>query len=85
MLDKMKIKNTALRGVLSVQHSIPGKCSKPCSKCASALLLAFTRHGRGKMLRIEYTNEEGEVVRETLSKVCRTSKPSGGNKPWTFK
>jgi hypothetical protein len=85
MLRDMYRKKRAVRGVVSVQHSVQGKCSKPCTECANALLLAFTRHGRGKMLRVEYTNAEGVVVRETLSKVCRSSKPSGGNKPWTFK
>lgn len=82
MLKKGK---SPLRRVVTVENSVEGKCSRPCSACASSLMLEFVRNGRGKMLRIQFTNEQGEMVIESLTKVLRSCKPSSGNKPWRYK
>ena len=82
MIKKLK---PHLRGVVTVENSVEGKCSRPCTACASSLMVEFARNGRGKMLRIQFTNERGEVVTETLTKVLKSCKPSGGNRSWTFR
>ena len=74
-----------LRGVVTVENSVEGKCSRPCSACASSMMREFARNGRGKMLRIQFTNERGKVVTETLTRVLKSCKPSSGNKSWTFR
>jgi hypothetical protein len=76
------LRGRPLRNTVYVAHSTDGKCSMPCRECAFALVRYFRQHGRGKMLRVQYTSADGEVITQSAWRVLEQSKLSSARKKW---